>query len=298
MPSSNTLSLVSPPEGLQERVRQRSVPVGQVVAWWLGGAGFIFKTSQGTQLFVDPYLSDVVNDIFGQQRAFPPPLTADQACPDVLICTHWHEDHLDPGSIPIIARNNPTALLLMPPSALARAVSWGVPRRQITTLKAGQTLKIKDITITAVAARHNAGVEGWEVYDGVCLIFEINGMKIFFSGDTEYDTSLRNLRNLDFDSAFLSMNGVGGNMNAHEAALLAWHWGVGTVVPMHHHLWLNAAASDEATLDPDLLASSYSKLGGIGRVIAPIVGDEIVLSRVTNGRAGHRFISNAGTTQK
>ncbi len=298
MQFTNPLPPVSPSEGLPERIRQRTVPPGQVVAWWLGGAGFVFKTSQGTQLYADPYLSDVVNDIFGQQRAFPPPLTADQACPDVLICTHWHEDHLDPGSIPIIARNNPTALLLMPPSALARAVSWGVPRRQITTLKAGQTLGIKDITISAVAARHNAGVEGWEVSDGVCLILEIDGMKIFFSGDTEYDTSLRNLRKLDFDSAFLSINGVGGNMNAHEAALLAWHWGVGTVVPMHHYLWKNPAACAEATLDPRLLESTYLKLGGIGQVIAPIVGEEIVLGQISSGRRGHRFISNAGTTQK
>jgi L-ascorbate metabolism protein UlaG (beta-lactamase superfamily) len=228
---------------------------------------------------LDPYLSDVVNEIFGQRRAFPPPLTAEQARPDVLICTHWHEDHLDPGSIPIIARNNPDALLLMPPSALSRAVSWGVPRRQITTLKAGQSLTIRDLNISAVAARHNAGVEGWEVYDGVCLILETNEMKIFFSGDTEYDTSLRKLRTLGVQVAFLCINGVGGNMNAYEAALLGWQLGATTLVPMHHYLWQNTSGSDEATLDPGLLESTYSKLGGRGRVIAPVVGDEIVLGR-------------------
>ncbi|MSU61097.1 MAG: MBL fold metallo-hydrolase [Pedosphaera sp.] len=268
-----------PPE-LHEQIRERNVAPGQVIAWWLGGAGFIFKTSQGTQLYLDPYLSDVVNEIFGQARAFPPPLTAEQARPDVLICTHWHEDHLDPGSIPVIARNNPDAPLLMPPSALARAVSWHVPRRQITTLKAGQSLTIKDIKISAVAARHDAGVEGWEVHDGVCLILEIEGMRIFFSGDTEYDTSLRKLRTLGLHVAFLCINGVGGNMNAHEAALLGWQLGAPTLVPMHHYLWLNAIANDEATLDPALLASTYSKLGGQGRVIAPVVGEEILLSRI------------------
>src|SRR5262245_25179478 len=239
--------------GLDERVRQRELLPGQVIAWWLGGAGFIFKTSLGTQLFVDPYLSDVVNDIFGQQRAFPPPLTADQVRLDALICTHWHEDHLDPGSIPIIARNNPDAPLLMPPSALARAVSWGVPRRQITMVKAGQSLAVKDIKVSAVAARHNAGVEGWEVYDGVCLILEIDGMKIFFSGDTEYDTSLRKLRTVGVHVAFLCINGVGGNMNAYEAALLGWQLGATTLVPMHHYLWQNASSGGEATLDPALL---------------------------------------------
>ena len=171
------------------------------MAWWLGGSGFIFKTSAGTQLYVDPYLSDIVNDIFGQPRAFPPPLTADEARPDLLICTHWHEDHLDPGSIPIIARNNPKARLLMPPSAMSRALGWGVPRRQITPLKAGLSLTLKDIHLSAVAARHNAGIAGWEVYDGICLLLEIEGIKIFFSGDTEYDTSLRKLRPLGIRSS-------------------------------------------------------------------------------------------------
>jgi len=265
--------------GLSERVRQRNVLPGQVIAWWLGGAGFIFKTSHGTQLYIDPYLSDVVNEIFGQQRAFPPPLTSEEARPDVLICTHWHEDHLDPASIPIIARKNPAALLLMPPSALARAVSWGVPRRQITTLKAGQSLTVRDIKISAVAARHNAGVEGWEVHDAVCLILEIDEIKIFFSGDTEYDTSLRKLKPLGVHVAFLCINGTGGNMNAYEAALLGWQLGATTLVPMHHYLWQNISSDDEATLDPRLLQSTYGKLGGQGRVIVPVVGEEIILDR-------------------
>ena len=264
---------------LSERVRVRIVPTGHVIAWWLGGAGFIFKTAAGTQLYVDPYLSDIVNDIFGQARAFPAPIPAEDAQPDLLICTHWHEDHLDPGSVPVIAKNNPSAQFMMPATAMARALSWGVPRNQITTLKAGQCLSFQDIRVSAVAARHNAGVEGWEVYDGVCLILEIDGIKIFFSGDTEYDTSLRKLRPVGVQVAFLCINGVGGNMNAHEAALLGWQLGAHTLVPMHHYLWKSNVASDEATLDPQLLQDTYLKLGGQGRVIIPVVGQEIVFAR-------------------
>ncbi|MGI8964546.1 MAG: MBL fold metallo-hydrolase [Limisphaerales bacterium] len=265
------------PDSLKNRIRARSVPEGQVIAWWLGGAGFIFKTSGGTQLFIDPYLSDIVNDIFGQKRAFPSPITAEEAQPDFLICTHWHEDHLDPGAIPTIAKNNPNAQLLMPPSAMSRALSWGVPRKQITPLKAGQTVTLKDIRVSAVAARHRAGIEGWEVEDAICLILGIAGIKIFFSGDTEYDTSLRRLRPLGIEAAFLSINGVSGNMNAHEAALLAWQWGATTLVPMHHHLWKDLPADAEATLDPKLLEATYLKLGGTGRMESPIVGGEIIL---------------------
>ena len=265
---------------LSERVERREVLPGQLIAWWLGGAGFIFKTSHGTQLFIDPYLSDIVNEIFNQGRAFPPPLTAEQSRPDVLLCTHWHEDHLDPASVPIMARKNPQASLLMPPSAMARTLSWGVPRRQITPLKAGQSITVKDIKILPVPARHNPGVEGWEVPDAVSLILEIDGLKIFFSGDTEYDTGLRKLKPFGIQAAFLCINGVGGNMNAYEAALLAWQLGATTLVPMHHYLWANARSGDEATLDPRLLQTTYSNLGGHGRVVIPVIGEEIVLGPV------------------
>jgi L-ascorbate 6-phosphate lactonase len=262
---------------LCDRIRARDISVGQVVAWWLGGAGFIFKTSKGTQIYLDPYLSDAVNQIFGQQRAFPPPLTAEEAKPDVLLCTHWHEDHLDPGSIPVIARRNPSARFLMPPSAMSRALSWGVPRQQITTLKAGQSLEIGDLRVSALAARHIAGIEGWEVYDAVSLILETEGGKIFFSGGTEYDASLRRLAPKDVHAAFLCINGVGGNMNAHEAALLAWQLGARIVVPMHHYLWQTVIDDDQATLDPKILENTYLKLGGSGRVIFPTVGDEMCI---------------------
>jgi L-ascorbate metabolism protein UlaG (beta-lactamase superfamily) len=121
---------------------------------------------------------------------------------------------------------------MMPASAMARALSWGVPRNQITTLKAGQCLSFQDIAVSAVAARHNAGVEGWEVHDGVCLILEIEGIKIFFSGDTEYDTSLRKLGQWVL-VAFPVHQWSRRKYECSEAALLGWQLGAQTLVPMH-----------------------------------------------------------------
>ncbi len=51
-------------------------------AWWLGGNGFVFKTPAGTTLYVDPYFSNCVAQIFGIERAFPPPIRAEEARPD------------------------------------------------------------------------------------------------------------------------------------------------------------------------------------------------------------------------
>ena len=64
------------------------------MAWWLGGSGFVFKTSAGTQVYVDPYLSNGAEDTFGvgNRRGFPPPIRAEEVRADAVIATHWHEE--------------------------------------------------------------------------------------------------------------------------------------------------------------------------------------------------------------
>jgi L-ascorbate metabolism protein UlaG (beta-lactamase superfamily) len=260
---------------LAARIAQHRVSPGSVAAWWLGGSGFVFKTPAGAQVYLDPYLSDVVSAIFGMGRAFPTPIQSEEAHPDVIISTHWHEDHLDPEAIPIIARNNPSTRFIMPPSAMARALSWGVPRDRITPLSAGETVEVSDMRVSHVPARHEAGVVGWEVPDAMGVILEVAGLKIYNSGDTEYDVRLRLLKSHHFDVAIVCINGVGGNMNAREAALLVYEQGAKTVIPVHHLLWAENRAGDEATLDPRLFEETYRKLGGTGRVILPEVGGEI-----------------------
>ena len=65
-------------------------------------------------------------------------------------------------------------------------------------------------------------------------------------------------------------------MNAHEAALLAWQIEAKLCIPIHHLLW-DTNEYEEATLDPNLFAQTYAKLGGNGRVLLPEVGKEIVI---------------------
>jgi len=257
---------------LAEQAAESQVPAGQVRAWWLGGSGFIFKTPAGKQIWIDPYLSDSVFKIFGVKRAFPPPITVAEAAPDVVISTHWHEDHLDPGTIPELARRLPQTKFVMPPSAMARALTWGVARSQIVALSQGQTERLAGAAITAVPARHEPGIPGWEVPDAMGVILEIDGRRIYHTGDTEYDMRLRRLRGQSFDLATFCINGVSGNMNAHEAALLAWHFKVKTVIPHHHLIWAKDAVDPEETLDPRLFEATYRKLGGTAQVILPVVG--------------------------
>ena len=262
---------------LVQRIAAKTVDTGHVACWWVGGSGFVFKTPKGTIIYLDPYLSDAVKDIFGAERAFAPPIDPQEVRADAVISTHWHEDHLDPGSIPIIARNNPDAKFIMPPSATSHALSWGVRRPQTVALKWGETVQVKDVSLEATPARHEAGIPGWEVPDAMGVLLQSEQLTIYHSGDTEYDVRLRRLKIKKPDVAFLCINGITGNMDAHEAALLAWQLGVNVAVPIHHFLWAVTTGTEEETLDPTLFVNTYAHLGGQGRSVLPQVGEEIDL---------------------
>jgi L-ascorbate metabolism protein UlaG (beta-lactamase superfamily) len=265
---------------LAATIAATQVRPGRVMAWWLSGTGFVFKTSAGTQIFVDPYFTNCVSQIFGVERAVPAPIPVEEAQPDLVIATHWHEDHLDPEGLPILARRTKTEFLC-PPSCRSRLLGWLVPGARVTAITEGQTHTFRDVKITAMAARHLAGIPGWEVPDAIGLLIETEGLRIYHTGDTEYDLRLRALA---FDSArpidamLTVINGAGGNMNAYEAALLAWHIRPKVVIPMHHILWKDFSGGEQATLDPNLFGGTYKRLGGTGQVRLLEVGEGIELS--------------------
>jgi L-ascorbate metabolism protein UlaG (beta-lactamase superfamily) len=219
-----------------------------------------------------------VRAIFGTGRAFPPPIRADEARPDAVISTHWHEDHLDPGTIPTIAAHSSATRFIMSPGAMSRALAWGVPRDRIIPVSEGESTTIGDIAISHRPARHDAGVPGWEAPDAMGIVLEIAGMTIYHTGDTEYDIRLRRLKSERFDVMQVCINGTGGNMDAYEAALLAYRLGAHTIIPMHHYLWEEGGFGAEPTLDPDLFADVYRRLGGNGRVVVPVLAEAIDLA--------------------
>ncbi len=258
-----------------------------VMVWWLGGTGFVFKTPTGTQVYVDPYFSNCAAQIFGVERAFPPPIPVEDAQPDLVVATHWHEDHLDPEALPVLARRSPTTQFLGPPSCRSRLLGWLVPSERVTPISAGETHTFRDVQITAVPARHLAGIPGWETPDAIGLLIETEGMRIYHTGDTEYDLRLRGLAydtERPIDVMMTVINGAGGNMNAHEAALLAWQIRPRVLIPMHHILWKDFSGGEQATLDPQLFADTYQRLGGAGEVKLLGVGEGVEL--LPRGLAG------------
>jgi L-ascorbate 6-phosphate lactonase len=245
---------------------------GTVACAWLGQAGYLLKMHTGLTVMIDPYFSDEVERLEGLKRTFAPPMTAGELKPDVLLVSHGHLDHFDEPTISTFAAAR--TLLMAPPSCTTRAAALGWPGSRLRPLTPGGSATRGGCHVTATFARHT-----WP--DAIGLLIAIDGLRVWHSGDTEYDEHLRRLGG-DLDVAFICINGGGGNMNAHEAALLAWQLKPQVVVPMHYGLWAEEdyrykGAAPDATPDPTLFSATLKKLSTRIRIRELEVGRIVTL---------------------
>ena len=70
---------------LSQEILASEVPEGAVRLWWLGQAGFAFKTPAGKIVYVDPYLSDAVERLHGFKRLSLSPIAAEEVRADLVI---------------------------------------------------------------------------------------------------------------------------------------------------------------------------------------------------------------------
>jgi L-ascorbate 6-phosphate lactonase len=256
------------PATLEQQITDLAVPPGSAACVWLGQAGYLFKSPLGATIMVDAYLSDYAEEHWGVTRAIPPVIDPARFTPDVFLATHWHEDHLDAPTVRHYAQM-PNVVFGGPRSCVARAEAWGWPAGRTVTLNRGDSHLFSDIEVTATFARHHEEIA--MTGDAVGFLLDVGGVRFWDVGDTEYDARLRPMRRERIDVAFIPINGVGSNMDAHEAALLAWQTAPRIAIPMHYNMWPPEQYGPGATLDPALFRDTLSRLGGatISRVLEP-----------------------------
>jgi L-ascorbate 6-phosphate lactonase len=113
--------------------------------------------------------------------------------------------------------------------------------------------------------------------DAVGYLITVGGVRLYHAGDTEYDARILADTRGRVDVSLVCINGTTGNMNAHEAALLAWQQGAALAVPMHYGLWRDADYGAGATLDPQLFADTYRRLAPEGRVHVLTPGELVLV---------------------
>ncbi len=261
---------------LEERIKTLTVPKGKTALVWFGQASFLLKSSGGVIVMIDPYLTDWAETQWGMKRVIPAPIDPASLKPDLLLISHWHEDHLDAPLVKQWASEDPSGDFVGPLTCTVRAAAWGWPDSQVHLLEKGGSYTQADVTVRPTYARHD--VPAAPADDAIGFLIDIGGVRVWYVGDTEYDARLRAMKDEKIDLALVPINGVGGNMNAEEAALLTKTVNPGIAIPMHYNMWSPEHFGPDATLDPTEFERFHTLIGGGAEIRVPDVG-EIILFR-------------------
>lgn len=114
------------------------------------------------------------------------------------------------------------------------------------SLRVGEEFSIGNIWFYSLPARHSDP-------EALGLLIVANGSRIYFSGDTLYYPGLaEEIKTLvpgKIDMALLCINGQGGNMNAEEAALLAFELKVSLAIPTHYGMFAENSVGTDRFFD-------------------------------------------------
>lgn len=274
--------------------KSAEVNAGIVNLWWLGQAGFFLET-RNLRILIDPYLSDsLAAKYLGKKnphkRMMEIPVKPEQLHDiDLVLSTHGHSDHLDPGTVGILAQGNPHCVFVVPESARDLAIERGIPEDRLTGANAGTILKPLDgCAIDCIPSAHETiqlDDRGNHLFLG--FILRLEGFAVYHSGDCCPFSSLESdLKKHSADLALLPINGrsaeraadgILGNFTADEAVSLVKETGIPFAVGHHFGMF------DFNTVDPiavlKKIKENYPEMAG--RFFLPEIKKAFALRRET-----------------
>jgi len=222
---------------------------------YLGQVGFALQ-HRGVTIVIDPYLTDSADCTPSSPKGFwarnyPAPITGGELTHvDLVLCSHDHLDHTDPGTLVEISRSSPQALFAGPRKSVSVMKEGGIAESRLETLNAdGKPFRFGPVTIHPIAAAHETcevDPDGYHAFLSFIVCWA--GWTLFHAADTlctpELSVELAKFPRIDV--AFLPINGrdaarqklgIVGNMTSREAASLAAQHRFGLVVPTHYDLF-------------------------------------------------------------
>ncbi|MGR9251234.1 MBL fold metallo-hydrolase [Rhizobium leguminosarum] len=241
-------------------------PAAGLMVHWLGQAGFVIDMD-GLRLVIDPYLSDSLAEKYRgtarpHKRMMPPPIGADEIVHvDLVLCTHTHTDHMDPGTLPPLLSKNPGARLVVPRADAVQAkVRSGLHDDRLVLARAGERLlPLPGLEIVATRAAHerletdadgNHRFLGYTIRSGRTCLWH-SGDCIPFDGLEDEIAALRPdiaLLPVNGRRPELSQDGVPGNFTLDEAIAVARRVGAADMIA-HHYGLFDFNTEDPARID-------------------------------------------------
>jgi L-ascorbate metabolism protein UlaG (beta-lactamase superfamily) len=230
-----------------------------ITLYWLGQAGFVIQAG-ARRLIIDPHLSDTLAEKYKgtatphKRMARPPVDPAGIGRIDLVLITHHHTDHMDPGTLLPLAQLQPDMRFVVPRASRAEALKrTGAATDRLIPVDAGQLIEPwPGLSIVALRAAHETletDIEGNQRFLGYALTFREEGrdVSIIHSGDTipfagqgeEYRRRRPDLLLLPVNgrSEALAARGIAGNLTLDEAAALSVESEAPAMIAHHHGLF-------------------------------------------------------------
>ncbi|MFW6382810.1 MAG: MBL fold metallo-hydrolase [Haloferacaceae archaeon] len=256
-----------------------------VALWYLGCNGFAIKASDGTVLWIDPYVG--TGDPPRTVRMIPVPFDpADVDVADAVLATHEHTDHVHgPSQAPIL--ENTDADLVAPDDSLAVAREeerwpdeYAVDEAAFTEVTESDELRVGAFTVHVVET-HDP-----DATHPVGYVIEHVAGTVFHAGDSKPAPSFAGLaEEFDIDVGILAFGSEGAipdketgeptrtkwYSDENEIARAADDLELDRLVPTHWDMWKGMTA------DPTALHEHVRSFDAADRLDVVEIGDRIDL---------------------
>ena len=218
---------------------------------YLGQAGLLFERDN-FKIMIDPYLSDSVEKINPKNyRRVPVDESYLKLKPDVMIFTHNHLDHYDPETVVHFIDENSNITVLAPKSVWDEVRKIGGNNNYVLFNRHTEWTQ-NGIKFTAVKAEHSD-------ITPIGVIIDDGERKYYVTGDTLYNEEIFADIPSDIYALFLTVNGVGNNMNMTDAARFAKRINAERTVPIHIGMF-DELTADEFDCENKIIANIYKEI--------------------------------------
>lgn len=244
---------------------------------FIGHSSLLLETA-GARLVTDPHFN---SRMLWLSRERPPGVNIESLTDvDGILVSHGHLDHLDPRTL---RRFGEGATLAVPPG-----LGW-IGRRCVngrtTVLRPWETIGIGSASITAVPVNHVNFRPGFIFGRGTGYLIEVNGLTLFFAGDTSYFDGFGAIGGRrEIDVAFLPIGPLRPewfqrrfHMNPDQALLALKELGARMMVPIHWGAF--RYMFDGARDAVRRFVNSARKMGLKNRIVVLEPGESAIFSR-------------------